>query len=104
MSDPLRLMEKKGFLGWALPSVTIKWKNPPVTWKVAATQFAIGFGQRFFAVEIWKREANHCQSQKDKRWALEPIGSIRDLPTIAFFRVGTLLQRNILTLTCAIKD
>jgi hypothetical protein len=52
MSDPLRLMEKKGFLGWALPSVTIKWKNPPVTWKVAATQFAIGFGQRFFAVEI----------------------------------------------------
>jgi putative transposase len=24
-----------------------KWKNPPVTWKLAATQFAIRFGQRF---------------------------------------------------------
>jgi hypothetical protein len=32
------------------------------------------------------------------------VAAIRDLPTIAFFRVGTLLQRNILTLTCAIKD
>jgi len=30
--------------------------------------------QSFFAMEISKREANACQSQKDKRWALEPIG------------------------------
>ena len=36
----------------ALRDITKKWKNPPVTWKLAATQFAIRFGQRFFAVEI----------------------------------------------------
>jgi transposase-like protein len=36
----------------ALRAITKKWKNPPVTWKLAATQFAIRFGQRFFAVEI----------------------------------------------------
>jgi transposase-like protein len=35
-----------------LRDITKKWKNPPVTWKVAATQFAIRFGQRFFAVEV----------------------------------------------------
>ena len=35
-----------------LRDITKKWKNPPVTWKLAATQFAIRFGQRFFAVEI----------------------------------------------------
>jgi len=28
-----------------------KWKNPPVTWKLAATQFAIQFGERFLAPE-----------------------------------------------------
>jgi hypothetical protein len=37
---------------------------------------------------------NHYQSQKDKRWALEPIGFNSHLPTIAFFRAGTLLRRN----------
>jgi putative transposase len=36
----------------ALRDITKKWKNPPVTWKLAATQLAIRFGQRFFAVEI----------------------------------------------------
>jgi transposase-like protein len=36
----------------ALRNITKKWKNPPITWKVAATQFAIRFGQRFFAEEI----------------------------------------------------
>src|SRR6516165_1425844 len=36
----------------ALRNITKKWKNPPVTWKLAATQFAIHFGQRFFAVEL----------------------------------------------------
>ena len=36
----------------ALRNITKKWKNPPVTWKLAATQLAIRFGQRFFAVEI----------------------------------------------------
>jgi len=36
----------------ALRDITKKWKNPPITWKLAATQFAIRFGQRFFAVEI----------------------------------------------------
>jgi transposase-like protein len=35
-----------------LRDITKKWKNPPVTWKLAATQFAIRFGQRFFAVEV----------------------------------------------------
>jgi putative transposase len=35
----------------ALRNITKKWKNPPITWKLAATQFAIRFGQRFFAVE-----------------------------------------------------
>ena len=36
----------------ALRDITKKWKNPPVTWKLAATQFAIRFGQRFLAVEV----------------------------------------------------
>jgi putative transposase len=36
----------------ALRDITKKLKNPPVTWKLAATQFAIRFGQRFFAMEI----------------------------------------------------
>ena len=35
-----------------LRGITKKWKNPPVTWKLAATQFALRFGQRFLAVEI----------------------------------------------------
>ena len=36
----------------ALRDITKKWKNPPVTWKLAATQFAIRFGQRFFTAEL----------------------------------------------------
>jgi hypothetical protein len=28
-----------------LAFITKKWKNPPITWKLAATQFAIRFGQ-----------------------------------------------------------
>ena len=36
----------------ALRNITKKWKNPPVTWKLAATQFAIQFGERFFAAEV----------------------------------------------------
>ena len=35
-----------------LRDITKKWTKPPITWKLAATQFAIRFGQRFFAVEI----------------------------------------------------
>jgi putative transposase len=35
-----------------LRDITKKWKNPPVSWKLAATQFALRFGQRFCAVEI----------------------------------------------------
>jgi putative transposase len=35
----------------ALCNITKKWKNPPITWKLAATQFAIRFGERFFAAE-----------------------------------------------------
>src|SRR5882762_2468124 len=35
----------------ALRNITKKWKNPPITWKQAATQFAIRFGERFFAAE-----------------------------------------------------
>jgi putative transposase len=38
----------------ALRDITKKWKNPPVTWKLATTQLAIRFGQRFFAEEICK--------------------------------------------------
>jgi putative transposase len=30
----------------ALRNITKKWKKPPVTWKLAATQFAIQFGER----------------------------------------------------------
>ena len=33
----------------ALRNITKKWKNPPITWQQAATQFAIQFGERFFA-------------------------------------------------------
>jgi transposase-like protein len=35
----------------ALRNITKKWKNPPITWKQAATQFAIQFGERFIAGE-----------------------------------------------------
>jgi putative transposase len=35
----------------ALRNITKKWKNPPVIWKLAATQFAIQFGERFLAPE-----------------------------------------------------
>jgi putative transposase len=35
----------------AIRNITKKWKNPPVTWKLAATQFAIQFGERFLAPE-----------------------------------------------------
>jgi len=31
----------------ALRNITKKWKNPPVTWRSAANQFAIQFGKRF---------------------------------------------------------
>jgi len=31
----------------ALRNITKKWKNPPVTWRSAAHQFAIQFGNRF---------------------------------------------------------
>ena len=30
----------------ALRNITKRWKNPPVTWRPAATQFAIQFGER----------------------------------------------------------
>jgi transposase-like protein len=33
----------------ALRNITKRWKMPPVTWKAAATQFAIQFGPRFFS-------------------------------------------------------
>jgi putative transposase len=35
-----------------LRDVTKKWTNAPITWKLAATQFAMRFGERFFAVDI----------------------------------------------------
>jgi putative transposase len=35
----------------AIRNITKKWKNPPITWKLAATQFAIQFGERFFAAD-----------------------------------------------------
>jgi transposase-like protein len=31
----------------ALRNITVKWKNPPVTWSSAVRQFAIQFGERF---------------------------------------------------------
>jgi transposase-like protein len=36
----------------ALGNITKKWKNPSLTWKQAATQFAIQFGERFFAAQV----------------------------------------------------
>jgi transposase-like protein len=33
----------------ALRNITKSWKNPPITWKAAAGQFAIQFGARFFS-------------------------------------------------------
>lgn len=33
----------------ALRNITQKWNKPPITWKAAAGQFAIQFGNRFFA-------------------------------------------------------
>jgi transposase-like protein len=35
----------------ALGNITKKWQNPLVTWELAATQFAIQFGERFFAAD-----------------------------------------------------
>jgi hypothetical protein len=48
--------------------ITKKWNKPPITWKLAATQFAIRLGQRFFAVEIWK-----TYSQKPKGHPGTPV-------------------------------
>ena len=31
----------------ALRNITKSWTNPPLTWRMAANQFAIQFGQRF---------------------------------------------------------
>ena len=31
----------------ALRNITKSWKNPPLTWRMAANQFAIQFGERF---------------------------------------------------------
>ena len=31
----------------ALRNIIKQWKSPPVTWKAAASQFAIQFGERF---------------------------------------------------------
>jgi putative transposase len=36
----------------AFRDITKKWKNPPVTWKLEATQLAIRFGHRFVALGI----------------------------------------------------
>ena len=36
----------------ALRNITKKWTNPPADWKVAATQFAIQYGERFLATEL----------------------------------------------------
>ncbi len=33
----------------ALQNIVRKWKNPPLTWRSAVTQFAIQFGSRFFS-------------------------------------------------------
>ena len=33
----------------SLRNITKKWKNPPLTWKATASQFAIQFGPRFFS-------------------------------------------------------
>ncbi|HEX6566860.1 MAG TPA: transposase, partial [Chthoniobacterales bacterium] len=37
----------------ALRNITKKWENPPITWKLAAAQFAM-FGERSFAAETEK--------------------------------------------------
>ena len=59
----------------ALRDITKKWKNPPVTWKLAANPICHSIWSKILCRrDLKKREANHCQSQKDKRWALEPIG------------------------------
>ena len=40
--------EAAGKLIWlALRNITAKWKNPPIAWATAKTQFAIQFGERF---------------------------------------------------------
>ncbi len=36
----------------ALRNITKRWTNPPANWKMAATQFAIQYGERFLAAEL----------------------------------------------------
>jgi transposase-like protein len=36
----------------ALRDITKKWKNSPITWKLAVTQLAVRFGEYFFVVKI----------------------------------------------------
>ena len=36
----------------ALRNITKKWTNPPANWKMATTQFAIQYGERFLAAEL----------------------------------------------------
>jgi putative transposase len=39
------------FIYLAIRNITKKSTNPPITCKLAATQFAIQFGERFFAAD-----------------------------------------------------
>jgi hypothetical protein len=54
----------------ALRCIAKKWKNPPITWKLAATQFAIQFGERFFAADVplkTMRKVESCCQRLEQR-------------------------------------
>jgi hypothetical protein len=57
-----------------LRDITKKWKNPPRELETCGNPICPSIWSKIPCCGDLKREANHCQSQKDKRWALVPSG------------------------------
>ena len=63
----------------ALRNITKQWKNPPVTWRTAATQFAIQFGRDLTneATPLeWGLRAPITPRLGGNCWALPRLGEI----------------------------
>jgi Transposase, Mutator family len=87
----------------ALRDITKKWKNPRSlgNWRQPNLPFDLVKDSLPWRSEKVKPIISKARKTNDGRW--RPSGSTRDLPTIAFFRAGTLLRRSINSLCAAPK-
>ena len=78
----------------ALRDITKKWKNPPYigNWRQPNLPFDLVKDSLPWRSEAVKPIIAKARKTTDGRWSRS--GSTRDLPTIAFFRAGTLLRRH----------